>query len=77
MDLNDDKNILVYSQNKDDFEDPETLKFLSDLNLIKFINMGSSTCEGKLMTGGYHGLPLNQWFAVQEREDKIILNYLK
>ena len=29
------------------------------------------------MTGGDHGLPLNKCFAVQEKKDGNILNYLQ
>ena len=53
------------------------LAFLSKLKNVKFIDFRSSLCEGKTMTGGDHGLPLNKCFAVQEKKDGNILNYLQ
>ena len=77
MKLSDSSNIIVYSHDRDEFESPSTLTFLSKLNNIEFIDLSSSLCKGKTMTGGDHGIPLNKCFAVQEKKDENILNYLK
>ena len=77
MKLSDSSNIIVYSHDRDEFESPSTLTFLSKLNNIEFIYLSSSLCKGKTMTGGDHGIPLNKCFAVQEKKDENILNYLK
>ena len=77
MKLSDSSNIIVYSHDRDEFENPSTLTFLSKLNNIEFIDLSSSLCKGKTMTGGDHGIPLNKCFAVQEKKDENILNYLK
>ena len=77
MKLSDSSNIIVYSHDRDEFENPSTLTFLSKLNNIGFIDLSSSLCKGKTMTGGDHGIPLNKCFAVQEKKDENILNYLK
>ena len=77
MKLSDSSNIIVYSHDRDEFENPSTLTFLSKLNNIGFIDLSSSLCKGKTMTGGDHGIPLNKCFAVQEKKDENILNYLR
>ena len=77
MKLSDSSNIIVYSHDRDEFENPSTLTFLFKLNNIGFIDLSSSLCKGKTMTGGDHGIPLNKCFAVQEKKDENILNYLK
>jgi len=77
MKLSDSSNIIVYSHDRDEFESPSTLTFLSKLNNIEFIDLSSSLCKGKTMTGGDHGIPLNKCFAVQEKKDENIFNYLK
>lgn len=77
MKLSDSSNIIVYSHDRDEFENPSTLTFLSKLNNIGFIDLSSSLCKGKTMTGGDHGIPLNKCFAVQEKKDENIFNYLK
>ncbi len=77
MKLTNNSNIIVYSHEGDDYENPSTLAFLSKLKKIKFIDLSSSLCEGKFMTGGDHGIPLNKCFAVQEKNDSNILNYIK
>ena len=77
MKLSDSSNIIVYSHDRDEFENTSTLTFLSKLNNIGFIDLSSSLCKGKTMTGGDHGLPLNKCFAVQEKKDGNILNYIK
>jgi hypothetical protein len=77
MKLSDSSNIIVYSHDRDEFENPSTLTFLSKLNNIGFIDLSSSLCKGKTMTGGDHGMPLNKCFAVQEKKDENILNYLR
>jgi hypothetical protein len=77
MKLSDSSNIIVYSHDRDEFENPSTLTFLSKLNNIGFIDLSSSLCNGKTMTGGDHGIPLNKCFAVQEKKNENILNYLR
>ena len=77
MKLSDSSNIIVYSHDRDEFENPSTLTFLSKLNNIGFIDLSSSLCKGKTMTGGDHGMPLNKCFAVQEKKNENILNYLR
>ena len=77
MKLSDRSNIIVYSHDRDEFENPSTLTFLSKLNNIGFIDLSSSLCKGKTMTGGDHGIPLNKCFAVQEKKNENILNYLR
>ena len=77
MKLSDSSNIIVYSHDRDEFENTSTLTFLSKLNNIGFIDLSSSLCKGKTMTGGDHGIPLNKCFAVQEKKNENILNYLR
>ena len=77
MKLSDSSNIIVYSHDRDEFENTSTLTFLSKLNNIGFIDLSSSLCKGKTMTGGDHGMPLNKCFAVQEKKNENILNYLR
>tara|TARA_B110000858_G_scaffold165198_1_gene191733 strand:- start:208 stop:573 length:366 start_codon:yes stop_codon:yes gene_type:complete len=77
MKLTNNSNIIVYGHDRDEFENPSTLTFLSKLKRIKFIDLSSSLCEGKTMIGEDHGIPLNKYFAVQEKKDENILNYLR
>lgn len=77
MKLSDSSNIIVYSHDRDEFENPSTLTFLSKLDNIGFIDLSSSLCKGKIMTGGDHGIPLNKCFAVQEKKNENIFNYLR
>jgi|TARA_B110000114_G_scaffold98691_1_gene103912 predicted esterase len=76
MKLSNSSNILVYGHNQDAYETPDTLTFLSRLDNIKLVDLSSTLCEGEMMTGGDHGIPLNKCFAVQEKKDRNISNYL-
>ena len=51
MKLTNNSNIIVYGHDRDEFENPSTLTFLSKLKNVKFIDFSSSLCEGKTMTG--------------------------
>jgi len=41
------ENVLVYSHDKDDHENPQTSKFLSNSNFVKFLNVSDTSCKKK------------------------------
>ena len=69
--------VLVYSHNKDDFETPETLSFLSNSKAVQFINLSDTSCKGKVTFGGYHGITSTKCFADKEPKSKYIVKYLE
>ena len=77
MELSDLTNELVYSHNKDKFEIPETLFFLSNLSSVKFIDLSTSGCKGEKKFNGYHGITLTECFAKYEETNKNIIQYLE
>ena len=70
-------NVLVYSHNLDDHETPKTLSFLSNLDVVQFVDLSNSGCKGKLLPGGYHGITLTKCFATYDRKNKGIVRYLE
>ena len=77
MELSDLTNELVYSHNKDKFDIPETLFFLSNLSSVKFIDLSKSGCKGEKKFNGYHGITLTECFAKYEETNKNIIQYLE
>ena len=71
------ENVLVYSHDKDDHENPKTLKFLSNSNFVKFLNVSDTSCKKKIKTGGWHGITLTKCFADEDPRSKEIIKYLK
>ena len=74
MNLENLKNELVFSHNKDNFETPKTLSFLSNLKSIKFLDISGLDCKGKLTLGKDHGIALTKCFA---EKDNNIVSYLE
>ena len=69
--------VLVYSHNKDNYETPETLSFLSNLKAVQFIDLSDTSCKGKAKFGKYHGIPSTKCFADKEPKNKYIIKYLE
>ena len=69
--------VLVYSHNKDSYETPETLSFLSNSKAVQFINLSDTSCKGKVTFGGYHGITSTKCFADKEPKSKYIVKYLE
>ena len=69
--------VLVYSHNKDNYETPETLSFLSNLKAVQFIDLSDTSCKGKAKFGKYHGIPSTKCFADKEPKNKYIVKYLE
>ena len=63
-------NILVFGHEKDRYETPATLKFLSDLSSINFVDISNSGCAGKLTLGKGHGIAVTKCFAEYEAKNK-------
>ena len=70
------ENVLVYSHDKDDHENPKTLKFLSNLSYVKFLNVSDTICKKKIKTGGWHGITLTKCFADEDPRSEEIIKYL-
>ena len=71
------KNIIVFSHNKDKYETPKSLSFLSNSELVNFNDSSSSRCKGKVMLGGYHGITLTKCFAETNNNQKEIIKFLE
>ena len=69
--------VLVYSHNKDGFETPETLSFLSNSKAVQFIDLSDTSCKGEAKFGKYHGIPSTKCFADKEPKNKYITKYLE
>ena len=77
MKLENLKNELVFAHDKDHYETPKTLSFLSNLKSIKFVDISGLDCKGKEKLGKYHGLGKTKCFAEHDANDKIIIKYLE
>ena len=71
------ENVLVYSHEKDKFENPRTSKFLSNSSNVKFFDVSDTTCKSKVKLGGYHGITLTKCFAEKDLRSKEIIKYLE
>jgi len=71
------ENVLVYSHEKDKFENPRTSKFLSNSPNVKFFDVSDTTCKSKAKLGGYHGITLTKCFAEKDLRSKEIIKYLE
>ena len=68
--LNQLENILVYSHDLDDFENPESLSFLISLDSINFIDLTGNECtQGKK---GHYITNTKCWNESEEIKDQII-----
>ena len=74
MKLENLKNELVFAHDKDHFETPKTLSFLSNLKSIKFVDISELDCKGKATLGKDHGIALTKCFA---EKDNNIVPYLE
>ena len=74
MKLENLKNALVFAHNKDHYETPKSLSFLSNLKSIKFVDISGLDCKGKAKLGKYHGLGNTKCFA---EKDNNIVPYLE
>ena len=70
------ENVLVYGHDKDDHENPQTSKFLSNSSYVKFLNVSDTNCKKKIKTGGWHGITLTKCFADEDPRSKEIIKYL-
>ncbi len=71
------ENVLVFSHKKDKYENPETSKFLSNSENVRFIDVSDTNCKKKLKTGGWHGITLTKCFANKDPRSKEIIKYLE
>ena len=74
MKLENLKNALVFAHNKDHYETPKSLSFLSNLKSIKFVDLSGLDCKGETKLGKYHGIGLTKCFA---EKDNNIVPYLE
>ena len=71
------ENVLVFSHEKDKYENPKTSKFLSDSENVRFVDVSDTNCKKKLKTGGWHGITLTKCFANKDPKRKEIIKYLE
>ena len=71
------ENVLVFSHEKDKYENPKTSKFLSDSENVRFIDVSDTKCKKKITTGGWHGITLTKCFADKDPKRKEIIKYLQ
>ena len=71
------ENVLVFSHEKDKYENPKTSKFLSDSENVRFVDVSDTNCKKKLKTGGWHGITLTKCFANKDPRSKEIIKYLE
>ena len=71
------ENVLVFSHEKDKYENPKTSKFLSDSENVRFVDVSDTNCKKKLKTGGWHGITLTKCFADKDPKRKEIIKYLE
>ena len=69
--------VLVYSHEKDAYENTKTLSFLSSSNTVEFIDLTNTKCKKKTILGGWHGITLTKCFADQDPKSKKIIKYLE
>ena len=68
------KNALVFAHNKDHYETPKSLSFLSNLKSIKFVDISGLDCKGEAKLGRGHAITLTKCFA---EKDNNIVPYLE
>ena len=71
------ENVLVFSHEKDKYENPETSKFLSDSENVRFVDVSDTNCKKKLKTGGWHGITLTKCFANKDPRNEEVIKYLE
>ena len=71
------ENVLVFSHEKDKYENPKTSKFLSESKNVRFVDVSDTKCKKKLKTGGWHGITLTNCFADKDPKRKEIIKYLE
>jgi hypothetical protein len=55
---------------------PINITFLSKLKNVMFIDLIASPCEDEVTTDRDHGIHLNKYLAIQEKNHANILNYM-
>jgi len=70
------ENVLVFSHEKDKYENPKTTKFLSDSENVRFVDISDTNCKKKIKSGGWHGIALTKCFADEDPRSKEIIKYL-
>ena len=70
MKLENLKNALVFAHNKDHYETPKSLSFLSNLKSIKFVDISGLDCKGEAKLGRGHAITLTKCFA--EKDNNIV-----
>ena len=70
------ENVLVFSHEKDKYENPKTTKFLSDSENVTFVDVTDTNCKKKIKSGGWHGITLTKCFADEDPRSKEIIKYL-
>jgi len=76
IDLEKLNNVLVYSHDKDSYENTKTLNFLSNSKNVKLIDVSDTSCKAKVKFGKYHGITLTKCFAKNDTRSKEIIKYL-
>ena len=71
------ENVLVFSHEKDKYENPKTSKFLSISENVRFVDVSDTKCKKKLKTGGWHGITLTKCFAYKDPRSKEVIKYLE
>ena len=71
------ENVLVFSHEKDKYENPKTSKFLSVSKNVRFVDVSDTKCKKKLKTGGWHGITLTKCFAYKDPRSKEVIKYLE
>lgn len=69
--------VLVFTHDKDKYENAKTLSFLIKSNKIRHIDLTNSKCKGKIIFAGYHGISKTKCFAAWDQKNKYILNFIK
>ena len=70
------ENVLVFSHEKDKYENPKTTKFLSDSENVRFVDVTDTNCKKKIKSGGWHGITLTKCFADKDPKRNEIIKYL-
>lgn len=69
--------VLVFTHDKDNYENRKTLSFLVNSKKTIHIDLTDSGCKGKIKYGGYHGITKTMCFAALDKNKNYILNYVK
>ena len=71
------ENVLVFSHEKDKYENPETSKFLSNSENVRFVDVSDTNCKKKLKPGGWHGITHTKCLANKDPRNEEVIKYLE